>query len=193
MASIIIAAEGAHELRKLGERIKEAGRDDLRRKMRKNIRKAGQPVIADLRRAVMGVNVTRSLDTYSRRWEGGAGGRFVFREDLKPPREGRWGRRSTGLRARTARALTLSQTRKGVRIQVSARKFGDYGVTLPRYLDTEASPRWKRWRHPVFGNQDVWVEQRGEPWFFVTFSKHKTRFINAVDDAIDELIRELER
>lgn len=191
MASIILAAEGASELRKLGERIKEAGRDDLRKKMRKHIRDAGQPAVQDLRRAVMGVNVTRRLDTYSRRWDD-ASGKFVFR-DLAAPREGRWGRRSTGLRARTARAIGISQTRKGIRIQVSPKRFGDYGVTLPRYLDTEASPRWIKWRHPVFGNPDVWVEQQGEPWFFVTVTKHREKFRQAVSDAIDEMIRELER
>lgn len=184
-ASIIISNEGARDLRMLGERIKQAGRTDLRKKMRKNIRDAGQPVVADLRRAVMGVKVTRGNDPYLRRTQ----------ETGVAPRRStdRWGPRSTGLRMRTARALTLSQTRKGIRIQVSARKFGDYGVTLPRYLDTEASPRWKRWRHPVFGDPDVWVEQSGSPWFFVTFSKHKSKFIDAVDDAIDEMIRELER
>lgn len=192
-ARVILSAQGATELHKLGKRLKEAGRDDLRRKMRKHIRQAGKPVVADMKRAVLGVNVTRSLDDYSRRWEGGTGGRFVLREDLSGPREGRFGRRTTGLRARTANALRVSQTRKGIRILVSAQRFGDYGLTLPRYLDTEAGPRWKRWRHPVFGDREVWVEQRGEPWFFVTFNRHRTKFINAVDDAIKEMLRELEQ
>lgn len=184
-ANIILAAQGARELRELGQRIKEAGRDDLRRKMRKHIRDAGKPVVADMKRAVLGVGVTRGNDPYRRRTE----------ETGSAPRRStdRWGPRTTGLRARTARALTTSQTRKGIRILVSAQRFGDYGLTLPRYLDSTASPRWRRWRHPVFGDRDVWVEQRGDPWFFVTFARHKGRFINAVDDAIDETLRELER
>lgn len=184
-ANIIISNEGARDLRQLGERIKAAGRDDLRKKMRRNIRDAGKPVVADLRSAVMRVKVTRSSDPYQRRaQEAGVTSRRST---------SRWGTRSTGLRARTARAIGVSQTRKGIRIKVSAARFGDYGVTLPRYLDTEASPRWKKWRHPVFGNPEVWVEQRGQPWFFTTFSQHRERFVQAVSDAVDEMIRELER
>lgn len=184
MASIIIAAQGAHELKELGRKFKEYDRADLRRLMRKRIKAAGKPVVADLRRAVMGVTITRGNDPYIRRTE----------ETGVAPRRStdRWGRRSSGLRARTARAIGISQTRKGIRILVSPRKFGDYGVTMPRRLDASI-PKYRKLRHPVFGNREVWVEHIGDPWFFVTIYKHRARFEKAVDAAIDEMKRELER
>lgn len=183
-ARVVLSAQGATELHKLGKRLKEAGRDDLRRKMRKHIRQAGKPVVADMKRAVLGVNVTRGDDPYRRRTE---------ETGIAPRRStDRWGPRTTGLRARTGHALGISQTRKGIRILVSAQRFGDYGLTLPRYLDGSLR-NFRRWRHPVFGNREVWVTQHGDPWFFVTFNRHRTRFINAVDDGIKEMLRELEQ
>lgn len=186
--SILVSAQGAHDLHKIGRRLQEAGRDDLRKILRKHIRDAGKPVVADLKRAVMGVNVTRSDDPFAR--ESARTG-VPYRRSTS-----RWGRRSTGLRMRVAAATGLSQTRKGVRIRVSEKRFGGreaYSLTLPRYLDTEAARKYRHWRHPVYGNREVWVEQRGEPWFFVTIAKHQTRFRNAIADGIAEMERELDR
>jgi hypothetical protein len=167
-AGLIVSAQGATELRELAAKVKAAGRGDLRKKLRKNIRDAGKPVIADLRGAAMGVRMTST--------RGG-----TARPD-----------RSSGLRARTARAVGLSQTRNGIRIRVSAARFGPYGTSMPRYLDASL-PKCRTFRHPVFGNREVWTEQSGSPWFFVTINKHRARFRRAVFEAMDELAKELAR
>jgi hypothetical protein len=167
--SVSLRVQGGVQIRELSAKLKEAGRGDLTRKMRANIRKEANPVIADLRRAVMSVQVA-SLPPNDR---GGRG---------RPDRD-------TGLRRRVASALTTSVTAKGVRIVVSARRVGNYGAALPKYLDASL-PKYQIWRHPVFG-RGVWVAQRGQPWFFETIMRHATDFRKAVLAALDETARKL--
>lgn len=171
-----VSVQGAEELQKLSRRLKEQGRGDLQKKLRRNIREAGKPVVTDMRGAAMGVKVTST--------KGG-----TARPD-----------RSTGLRARTARAIGISQTRKGIRIRVSAKRFGPYGVTLPRYLDADAGPRWKRWRSPIFWPGPIGSapasrvkQQTGSPYFFSTIRKHRAAFRRAVFEAMDDTAKELTR
>ncbi len=157
------------ELKRLEQRIALLGRGGLQKKMRKNIRVAARPVIADLRSAVMAVDVSSS--------KGG-----VARPD-----------NSTGLRTRISKALTVATTKRGIRIRVPAGKIGSHGYSLPRYLDADLN-KYKRWRHPVFGRiEHEWVEQRGQPWFFTTIRRHYPTFRRAVLDAMAEAERELTR
>jgi len=157
---VSLRVQGGLQLHSLVADLKKAERADLSRKMRRNVRTAAKPVIADVRSAVLGIH-------------------------MSPPRKGPAGH--TGLRARAGNALTTSITGKGVRILVSARKFGDYGTTLPKYMDGEM-PGYGRWRHPVYGNTNVWADQKGQPWFFVTIRQHATDFRKAVLAALDEII-----
>jgi hypothetical protein len=161
------------QMRKVSEQLKAQGRGDLERKMRRNVRRAAQPVVADLRRAVLGVQVQSEK-----------GGR------VRPDR-------STGLRARVAGSLTTSVTRRGVRIKANAKRVapGGYGSSLPKYLDADISG-FRSWRHPVFGRRDNpndWQVQTGQPWFFRTLARHENTFRRAVLGALDDTIRELER
>jgi len=44
------------------------------------------------------------------------------------------------------------------------------------------------WRHPVFGNRDVWWVQIGRPgWFDKTIQRHKAEARRAADAALDEM------
>lgn len=84
----------------------------------------------------------------------------------------------------------MSVSQKGIRIHVSARKFGEYGKTLPKYLD--AYRRYSRWRHPVFGNENNWVEQQGKPYFGKTIKKHARDFRSAIQKAMDDVADDIE-
>jgi hypothetical protein len=160
---IWVAVEGAEQLRDLTKRLKAQGDGRLQKKLRSSIRQAAKPAEADVRASVMRVKVTSSR-----------GGR------ARPVR-------SRGLRARTARAVGTSVSGRGtIRIRVSAQKFGEYGRTLPKYLDAELN-RYQRWRHPVFGNQDNWVAQRGDPYFFSAVRRHRRDFRRAVFAAMDDI------
>lgn len=165
MSQVELRIAGGAQMRKLTQALKEQSNGDIRREMRRNVRVAAKPVIVDLRRAVMSVEVTSTRHGTAR-----------------PDTD-------TDLRRRVAGALTTSVTRTGVRIVVNGRKVGPYGGALSRYLDAD-SPRAQRWRHQVFGH-DVWTMQQGQPWFFVTIVRHVDTFrravLRALDDAIDKL------
>lgn len=179
---IWVSVHGAKELQALAKRLKDSGRGDLQKRLRRNIRDAGRPVVSDIRKAVMAVNVTRGNDPFRQRTE---------RTGVAPRRStSRWGPRSTGLRARVARSTGISQTRRGIRIRVSEKRFGPYGKSMPRYLDATLA-RYRRLRHPVFGNRNVWVEHKGQPYFFVSITKRRASFRRAVFAAMDATARDL--
>jgi hypothetical protein len=162
--NLTLRVQGGVELRRLAEDLRTAGRKDLTAMMRRNIRAAGRPVMADLRTAIMSTQVTTNRGGH-----------------VRPDTD-------THLRQRIADALTVSNTRNGIRIVVSARRVGPYGASLPKYLDATIKT-YVRWRHKVFGREDVWVEQRGQPWFFNTINRHSTDFRKAVLAAVDEIAR----
>lgn len=172
--SITAKVHGFRQLEELQARIKAAGNGGMNRKFRRNINRAGKPTVVKLQTAAMRVKVTSSRDGKGRP------------------------KRSTGLRARTASAILISQTKNGIRIVVSAKKVGPYGVTLPRYLDAELA-KWKRWRYPVFWHDlssapPTRVQQQtGQHWFFATIREHRPAFEKAVSDVLDETERELSR
>lgn len=158
---------GEAELRSLARSLQNAGRGELQARLRRNLREAGQPVISELRSAVMDVTVSST--------KGGAG-RPSYSRDL---------------RVKVARAIRLSVAYRGVRFNVQTQAIGipKYGAALAKYLDGEL-PMYRNWRHPVFG-KDVWTVQHGQPWFFVTIRANASRFEDACVDAVNEIIREI--
>lgn len=167
MSQVQLSVRGHEQFRDLSKRLKTAGEGKkLQRRMRSGIRAAARPAEQDLRAAVTRAQVTST--------RGGT---------AAPDR-------STELRARIARAIRTSLTQRGIRVVVDANKVGPYGKSLPRYLDGTL-PRYRAWRHPVFGS-DVWVEQSsGSAWFFSTMESRAPTFLRAVLDAMDETERDL--
>ena len=167
-SKVDLGFRGSQELGQLIGDLRRQTTGSLFVKSQANLRAATAPVLADLRRAVMAVEVESS------------------RGGFAPPV------RDRGLRQAVAAALTVNPTTRGVRISVTDKKVDPkYGAVLPKYLDASL-PKYQRWRHPVFGN-DVWVTQRGQAWFFVTISRHERTFREAVLAALDDTIRELSR
>lgn len=164
---IFVSAEGAQQLQALNRRLKEAARTDLRKQLRREIRDAGRPVVADIRQAIMNVDVSSTRGGHA------------------------YPDRSTGLRARTAKATGLSVTQRGIRIRVRAHRVDPQYPKLVKYLDASL-PKYGRWRHPVFGQgkrgtaKGPWTQQSGDPYFFVTIHKHRTDFRRACFEAIRE-------
>jgi len=161
---IFATVDAGQRLQRLSADIRRAGEGGLQRKMRRNIRAAAQPAVADLRTAVMGVDVTST--------RGG-----VARPDS-----------STMLRSRIASAIRVSATANRVDIRVNGRLVDPtYGDSLTRGVTGQG-----RWRHPVFG-RDVWTQQRGVSWFYPTLARHELAFRRAVEQAMAETARELAR
>lgn len=69
---------------------------------------------------------------------------------------------STGLRRRVARGVGSRATFTGGNpgIRVTTRMDKPSEAIIPRGLD-----RQRGWRHPVYGNREVWVRQPGGSWF----------------------------
>lgn len=52
--------------------------------------------------------------------------------------------------------------------------------------------RSKGWRHPVFGNTDVWVDQHGmENWFDNAFEGQADKYRQAIQDAMEAMARRI--
>jgi len=179
-ARFSMSSQGAAEYRALARSLRQAGRKDLRAKLRKKIVEAGKPVVDDVKSAVQGIAVT-----------GSRGGGSSQRRKFLSAKRTISARRKTGLRRSIASATGLRITSRGVRIIVNSDRLPQDQRNLPRHLD---SP--KGWRHPVFGN---WhngrkpVHQRGQPYFAVTIKRHAPRFRRAILEAMDEIRQEIEK
>lgn len=115
MATIaIVKVAGQDEFNRLSRRLKEAGRGDLRRRMIREIRKAGDPALQATKAAWMGVEVTST--------QGGGS--------------------SSGLRGRVAAATRISVLGSGIRIRVEPGQVDPtYGKALSYGLD--GLGRWR--------------------------------------------------
>lgn len=165
-APIFVSVDGAQRLKRLSKDLRGADKA-LRRQLRTEIKSAARPVIADVRQAALNVDVSSS--------QGG-----TARPD-----------KSTGLRRAVARATGLSMTTRGIRIRVSSKRLArTHNPRLAKYLDASPFGKYRRWRHPVFGNWDVPEparQQKGEPFFFVTIRRHTKDFRRACDKAMDDV------
>lgn len=156
---ILVSMQGAQELKALSRRFKDAGRGDLRKQLRQEIKEAGKPVIGNLRTAVMGVDVSSTRGGHAR-----------------PDR-------STGLRRRVAKHTGLSVTQNGIRIRVRSRLVDPQYPSLVKYLIAPEIGKFARWRHPVF-KDSVWTQQSGEAAFFPTIHRHRRDFRKAAFTAM---------
>lgn len=175
-ARIRARAKSNPAFRSLSRQLKEAGRGDLRKELRAAIQREGAPVVAALRAATMGVDVKVDYVTGVR--DDILAGRS--RPDRLPE--------STGLRARTAAAISTQVLASGIRFRVNGRRIDpQYGDSLARYLIAGK----KRWRHPIMGNRNVWVGQSGQDVWFDTMRPHLRRFRRAVQSVMDDTAKKI--
>lgn len=180
-ARFSIATQGVQEFRALARRLREAGRKDLRKKLRKAIVDAGKPVLEEVRTTVRNLPVSGSRG-------GGSEQRRTFSvERASEKSRERVARRNAGLRAAIASATRLQITARGVRFYVNSASLPEDQRTLPRHLDSA-----KGWRHPVFGDKNTWVHQQGKPYFGVVIKRHGPEFRKAIMKAMDDIAGEIE-
>lgn len=90
-----------------------------------------------------------------------------------------------GLRETIARAvagsISTSSKRTGVGVtwKAAAAKMPNKQRNLPKGFN---SP--KGWRHPVFGNRENWVAQKGTPFFDVVIKKHREQLGQNIVDGM---------
>lgn len=94
---------------------------------------------------------------------------------------------SSGLRARVAAATRISILGSGIRIRVEPKRVDPrYGRTLSFGING------RHWRHPVYGNTEVWTGQRGEEVFYSTLIRYENRWRAGIERAMDETARQIE-
>lgn len=102
--------------------------------------------------------------------------------------------RSTGLRDRLAAATKTEPLAApvGVRFLVDGAVVNPDdprgGHQLAKYTDRELAPRW---RHQVFGDEERWFNQLGQPWFAVSIRPAEPQFRRAVEQAMDKTARRI--
>ena len=94
-----------------------------------------------------------------------------------------------GLLARSVRVeVRLSGRTAGARIRADGRRMPDGMRAIPRYWEGGG-----RWRHPVFGDREVWVTQPGHPTFYATVRPAEFQARREVALVVRRIIRRLER
>jgi hypothetical protein len=95
-----------------------------------------------------------------------------------------------GLRAALSKATRLevktSGKQAGVAIRVDGRKMPAHMKSLPSMVEGK-----KRWRHPVFGNRDVWVNQPSQPYFYNVLRAAGPASRRAVNRVLDGISRDI--
>ncbi|NUQ99556.1 MAG: hypothetical protein HOY79_24380 [Streptomyces sp.] len=95
-----------------------------------------------------------------------------------------------GLRGALARATRLevktTGRSAGVAIRVDGRKMPAHMKSLPSMVEGK-----KRWRHPVFGNREVWVNQPKQPYFYDTVRVAGPASRRAVNRVLDGITRDI--
>jgi hypothetical protein len=147
---------------------------ELKKALRKTMTALAKPIVADVKAAELSIPAQGGQAAGTRKKKG----------------------ETLGLRASLANATKsdINATGRGavVHIRVSSSKFmaaSGRPRSIPYYMEGR---RKRKWRHPVFGNKENWVEQSPHPYLAVTVLKHKDNFINGVADAVNEVLGQID-
>lgn len=168
-----------------------------RRDLRNNLRSAADGAISAVRAEVLGPTPPKADQRSARQIRRGAA--FA-----------RLGVGSNQERTSTARARNRNLIRPALAAGVKAsvrtgrvsKKTGDVsgeGIRIEatgKRLPPGSEPMLylygrDKFRHPVFGDTETWVNQRGKAWFYRPISKQRNTFKQAVVDVIDSAAREI--
>jgi hypothetical protein len=111
------------------------------------------------------------------------------------PSRGRRGRKDPPLRQLLASA-TRGQVRTarkdtGIRVRVDGRRMPPGMRSLPAMV--EGPPEGKPWRHPVYGNRNVWVPQRSPGRFYPTVQRHEDDFHRRASSVVNQAVAWFDR
>ena len=159
-----VDVDGGQELRELSRALRRhADGKALTKRLRTEMRGVAKPLVPAIR---------RNIKSMPSKGESRRRGRRKLRTELS---------RSLTLQVRT------SGRSAGVAVFMSPKKMPDGKKALPSYL--ERRPGYMRLRHPVFGDPDLWVQQRVPPAGYFTRAvgpaeRNAQQRIRAVVDAI---------
>lgn len=161
---VAIRLQGIEKFGILAAQLKGPAGKQMRKELSKALRTAVKPAVAEVKATVRTLPVTTtSAGTHGARARG-----------TKRTAE-------RGLRAAIAAGVytKIDYGNPNIRIVVQASLPADQ-AKLPRYLNDP-----KGWRHPVFGNRDAWVTQRGKPYFEPPILRQRTAIVAELVKALD--------
>jgi hypothetical protein len=98
---------------------------------------------------------------------------------------------TAGLRGQMSKATTLQVKTAGkqasVVLRVDGRKMPLNAGSLPAYMEG-SKPRW---RHPVYGNRNNWVQQPARPYFYNKLAVAGPRTRQAVGRVMDQISKDI--
>ncbi|MGH3672197.1 MAG: hypothetical protein ACRDSH_16445 [Pseudonocardiaceae bacterium] len=174
------------QLKELAAQLRAGGHGELTQELRRSVREAAKPVLADVRRAWLAMNITGeqgSVGVFAPTRGGGNKARGAHATARTSSERGRalaQRRYGSGLRQAVASATRTRNLSRGVTIEVDRTRFPQGWQNLPFDLESR-----RGWRHPVFGNRDVWAKEKGGPTFYPTVRKHQGDFHEAIGAAMD--------
>lgn len=170
------------EFRRAVEKLRK-GPAAIRRDLNKAIRAATAPAERELKAAVLAIDS-----------QGKAGGGRAQRSGYLAGRS-KSGRlpAHTGLRKNIARGVTRKITYRGFSTGVRIRAAGTYLPEDQRVLIRKTNSG-KKFRHPIMGNRERWVDQSFSPagWFDRTMKKYGPEAIRKIDAAARDALRKLQ-
>lgn len=146
---------------------KEANGPALRREMAKAMRTELRPVVAEVKAAYRAAP-SHGHASATRARQAGPALRWL-------------------LARATRQEVRLVGKQAGIRVRVDGRKMPSGQRSLPAMYEGT-----KRWRHPVFGNRGVWVQQRSPGRFAEITRRHDTRVREALDRIATGVVARIE-
>lgn len=168
-----------------------------RRELRRNLRAAAEPAIAAVRAEVTGPTPPKADQRSARQIKRSLNmarlgiGTNQARVSSAPSRNRGEIRAalasgvSASIRTGRVSKKTGDVTGEGIRITAARRKLPPVKEPMLYLYGRD------RFRHPVFGDTETWVNQRGKAWFYRPISQQRNIFKQAVVDVIDAAAREI--
>jgi hypothetical protein len=171
MGDLTVTILDSKDLRDLNRAFKNvADGKELRKELRTGLRNILKPIVPEVRAAYKAA---------SSMGHGSMARGARDRADLR------------GLLAKATHVeVKLTGKQAGARIRVDGRKMPDRMKGLPKAWEGEGGARW---RHPVYGRRDTWVQQRPRPTFDRVVAPHQDRAIREVEEIANRIVRKLER
>jgi hypothetical protein len=85
--------------------------------------------------------------------------------------------------------VRLTGKEAGIRVRTDGRRMPQGARALPTYAEGTKRP----WRHPVYGNRDVWVSQRPFPRFFRAVRPDQARVRQQIEQAVETVFKQIVR
>lgn len=79
----------------------------------------------------------------------------------------------------------------GVSVLINPKRMPEGQHNLPAYWNRERG--YERLRHPVFGDEDTWVQQPVHPWFYETARPYEAEAPRRLIGVLNAVARDLER